>query len=78
MEEGTTADNIFFISSGILEIWTMHHLNGPINLVGSGCYVGDVAVILDRPDRPVKRTATVRAKTCTLLYFLHKVHVNTM
>mmetsp|Transcript_20395 Transcript_20395/g.47391 ORF Transcript_20395/g.47391 Transcript_20395/m.47391 type:complete len:855 (-) Transcript_20395:14-2578(-) len=72
IEEGTTATEMFFVFSGVLEILTKHHPDGPVNLVGDGCYVGDVGCLLDDADGSVKRTASVRAQQTCVLYGLGK------
>ena len=59
---------MFFVFSGVLEILTKHHPDGPVNLVGDGCYVGDVGCLLDDADGSVKRTASVRAQQTCVLY----------
>ena len=41
--------------------------NEPVNLLTDGAYVGDVAVLLSTPDQPVRRTATVKPHSTTVV-----------
>lgn len=40
--------------------------------MGEGCYVGEVGCLLDQPNGPLKRTATIRAQNTSVLYSLRR------
>lgn len=74
IQEDTIATDVYFVYNGLLEIYSKHFSEGPVNIVGDGCYVGDVAVLLDTEEAPVKRTATVQAKGAHIvLYSIGKI-----
>lgn len=69
MREQTTGDEMFFICSGVVEIFVSSSKNAAASYVciGDGCYFGDVSVLLG-----VRRTASARSKTQCMLYRLRK------
>jgi len=66
IEEGSTGDAIYFIKSGIVEVWSKYQPN-PVNLLTDGAYVGDVAVLLSTEANPIRRTATVKPHGSTVV-----------
>merc|ERR1719316_102336 len=64
-QEGATADNMYFISSGICEIVSQFSEapNGFVKALADGCYFGEVALLL----ADMKRTAGIRCATSTSL-----------
>ena len=66
IEEGTTGDAVFFIQSGIVEVWSKYQPS-PVNLLTDGAYVGDVAVLLSTESNVVRRTATVKPHKNTVV-----------
>ena len=67
LAEDTSGDTMYFIFSGVVEIF----LNATVDLtyvaIGDGCYFGEVSLMLD-----CKRTASARTKTQSLLYALSR------
>ncbi|KAL3808213.1 hypothetical protein ACHAXA_006316 [Cyclostephanos tholiformis] len=70
MREGTIGDEIFFILSGVVEIYVAAFKFTSYNAVGDGCYFGDVSVLLG-----VRRTASAKSTTQCTLYRLQKAHL---
>ena len=68
IKEGTRGEAVYFLQSGVFEIWSKYNEVGPVNLVSDGSYVGDVSVLLSTEASPVKTTATVntfgKKRTC--------------
>jgi len=65
IREDTTGNAMFFISSGVIEIYLNSAADLTYVAVGDGCYFGEVSIILN-----CKRTASARTKTQCLLYRL--------
>jgi CRP-like cAMP-binding protein len=65
IREDTTGTAMFFIFSGVIEIFLNSAADLTYVAVGDGCYFGEVSIILD-----CKRTASARTKTQCLLYRL--------
>lgn len=55
---------MYFISSGIIDI-VSQHLENPLKSISTGCYFGDVALLMD-----VRRTASAIVKVPTMLYYI--------
>eukprot|EP00520_Triparma_pacifica_P017727 CAMPEP_0118640342 /NCGR_PEP_ID=MMETSP0785-20121206/4703_1 /TAXON_ID=91992 /ORGANISM="Bolidomonas pacifica, Strain CCMP 1866" /LENGTH=1277 /DNA_ID=CAMNT_0006531725 /DNA_START=175 /DNA_END=4005 /DNA_ORIENTATION=- len=66
LREDTTGNSMFFIFSGVIEIFLNSAADLTYVAVGDGCYFGEVSIILN-----CKRTASARTKTQCLLYRLH-------
>ena len=65
IREDTTGTAMFFIFSGVMEIFLNSAADLTYVAVGDGCYFGEVSIILN-----CKRTASARTKTQCLLYRL--------
>jgi hyperpolarization activated cyclic nucleotide-gated potassium channel 2 len=63
MRENTTGSDIYFIYSGVIEIFLKEASNITYVAIGDGCYFGEVAMLMN-----CKRTASARTKTQCLLY----------
>jgi len=66
IQEDTTGDEIFFLDSGIVQIFSKH-CDFVVKALADGCYFGDVACLLG-----CKRTATIKARTNSNLYVLNR------
>ena len=67
MKEQTTGDEMFFILSGVVEIFVASKHVSSYVAIGDGCYFGDVSVLLG-----VRRTASAKSKTQCMLYRIRK------
>ena len=67
MKEQTTGDEMFFILSGVVEIYVASKQIASYVAIGDGCYFGDVSVLLG-----VRRTASAKSKTQCMLYRIRK------
>ncbi|KAL7536658.1 hypothetical protein ACHAXR_007315, partial [Thalassiosira sp. AJA248-18] len=67
MREQTTGDEMFFICSGVVEIYVSSFKCASYLAIGDGCYFGEVSVLLG-----VRRTASAKSKTQCMLYRLRK------
>jgi len=63
MRENTTGMDMFFISSGVVEIYVEAAPQITYVAIGDGCYCGEVSIIMN-----CKRTASARTKTQCMLY----------
>jgi len=63
LRENTTGNDMFFISSGVVEIYVEAADHITYVAIGDGCYCGEVSMILN-----CKRTASARTKTQCMLY----------
>jgi CRP-like cAMP-binding protein len=68
-EEGAIGIEMFFIVSGIVEIFSQHSTS-MVKAISDGCYFGDVAVILGG-----RRTASTQARTNLVLAVIGRNHV---
>ncbi|KAL9190366.1 hypothetical protein ACHAXT_007577 [Thalassiosira profunda] len=67
LRQGTTGEDMFFISSGVVEIYIASLKGASYVAIGDGCYFGDVSVLLG-----VRRTASAKSKTQCSLFRLRK------
>lgn len=67
LRENTTGEDMFFISSGVVEIFLAGAQNSAYVAIGDGCYFGEVSLLLG-----IRRTASARTKTQCLLYKITK------
>jgi len=65
-EEDTTGMEMFFVVSGIVQIFSKHS-ESAVKAIADGCYFGDVACLLG-----CKRTASTQARTNSALSVLQK------
>lgn len=67
LRENTSGDEMFFINSGVVEIYLSGSKTSAYVAIGDGCYFGEVSLLLD-----VRRTASARTKTRCLLFKISK------
>lgn len=67
LREKTSGEEMFFISSGVVEIFLNSAKNSAYVAIGDGCYFGDVSLLLN-----IQRTASARTKTQCVLYSISK------
>lgn len=67
IRENTTGDEMFFISSGVIEIFISGSKSASYVAIGDGCFFGEVSLLLN-----VKRTASARTKTQCMLFKIQK------
>lgn len=67
MREQTTGNEMFFICSGVVEIYVSSLKYSSYLAIGDGCYFGEVSLLLG-----VRRTASAKSKTQCMLYRLRK------
>ena len=63
LRENTTGTEMFFISSGVVEIYVESASHMTYVAIGDGCYCGEVSMLLS-----CKRTASARTKTQCMLF----------
>ena len=73
VSEGDEADSIYFVLRGQLSIVTEVHVDGkaqtkPVNVLGAGCSVGQMGVVMDEK----KRTASCVALTDSVVLYCHR------
>eukprot|EP00804_Cyclotella_cryptica_P003159 CCRYP_013773-RB/>CCRYP_013773-RB protein AED:0.20 eAED:0.20 QI:2230/1/1/1/0.8/0.83/6/278/680 len=67
MREKTTGDEMFFIHSGVVELFVSASQLLSYVAIGDGCYFGEVSVLLG-----IQRTASAKSRTQCMLYRLAK------
>jgi len=67
LREKTTGEEMFFINSGVVEIFLAGAQPSAYVAIGDGCYFGEVSLLLG-----IKRTASARTKTQCMLYKIDK------
>lgn len=67
IREKTTGDEMYFISSGVVEIFLAGANNSTYVAIGDGCYFGEVSLLLG-----IRRTASAKTKTQCMLYRISK------
>ncbi|GMI10428.1 hypothetical protein TrVE_jg5639 [Triparma verrucosa] len=63
VREDTSGDSMFFIFSGVVEIFLQATADLTYVAIGDGCYFGEVSILLN-----CKRTASARTKTQCMLF----------
>ncbi|GMH69740.1 hypothetical protein TL16_g05229 [Triparma laevis f. inornata] len=63
VREDTSGDTMFFIFSGVVEIFLQSTADLTYVAIGDGCYFGEVSILLN-----CKRTASARTKTQCMLF----------
>eukprot|EP00568_Trieres_chinensis_P005541 CAMPEP_0183315870 /NCGR_PEP_ID=MMETSP0160_2-20130417/53091_1 /TAXON_ID=2839 ORGANISM="Odontella Sinensis, Strain Grunow 1884" /NCGR_SAMPLE_ID=MMETSP0160_2 /ASSEMBLY_ACC=CAM_ASM_000250 /LENGTH=83 /DNA_ID=CAMNT_0025481541 /DNA_START=29 /DNA_END=276 /DNA_ORIENTATION=+ len=58
LRENTTGDDLYFITSGVVEIFLSSARNAAYVAIGDGCYFGEVSLLLG-----VRRTASAKTTT---------------
>ena len=63
LRENTTGEEMYFILSGVVEIFLASAKNAAYLAIGDGCYFGEVSLLLG-----IRRTASAKTKTQCMLY----------
>lgn len=66
IREDTTGDHMYFINSGIVEIF-LNDIKEKYIIIGDGCYFGEVSLLLNK-----RRTASAQTKTQCMLFKISK------